>query len=47
MVGKTDHNLKVEYLPDDGGVNVDGVWYSSLNSYFEKREEEIKNKDQK
>jgi len=36
-------DLKVEYLPDDGGVKVNGVWYSSLASFFEDREALIKN----
>ncbi|MFA5927414.1 MAG: hypothetical protein WCT32_03185 [Patescibacteria group bacterium] len=37
-----DADLDMEILPDDGGVKVGGVWYSSLQSYFEKREEELK-----
>lgn len=47
--GKKDNQndeLKIEYLPDDGGVKVNGIWYSSLQSYFEKREEELKKKSQ-
>ena len=34
--------LKIEYLPDDEGVKVNGKWYASLSAYFEDREEEIK-----
>ena len=40
-------DLDIQYLPDDGGVKVNGKWYSSLASYFEDREEEIKNTGKK
>ena len=39
-----EENLKIEYLPDDGGVKVNGKWYSSLATFFEDHEDEIKKK---
>lgn len=41
-----EEEFKIEYLKDengnDTGVKVNGVWYSSLQSYFEKREDAYK-----
>ena len=35
-------DLKIEYLPDDGGVKVNGEWYANLERYFKHREENLK-----
>jgi len=39
-----EEDLKIENVPDEegGGVRVNGEWYVSLQRYFEKREEELK-----
>ncbi len=39
---KAGEELKIKYLPDDEGVEVDGERYPSLQNYFKHREEDLK-----
>ncbi|MEK9155747.1 MAG: hypothetical protein AAB360_00390 [Patescibacteria group bacterium] len=42
-----EENLKIEFLPDDGGVKVNGQWFASLEDYYRDREAKIKGIDPK